>query len=922
MHRCAANYEYKVLIVNVSQDYQTYRRWLKSDRQTRYKIQQSKSTLEALEICAQEPPDCILLDWKLPNLNGEDFLQQLSVAQIPAIALVSQRNKKIVASITQDYLVKETLTKELLCQTVSHAIAQAELQQKLTEAETNLQNYELAKQANSQKENVLREQMEQQSFIMNITQQIRQSLNLDHVLTTAVSEVKRLLNCDRVIIFQFHEAATTVVKEIVDPRYSSIINMNWVDEHFMIECFNFYINNNPQLIDDTTKDAWEDYLTGFMKQANIKSHLAIPIIRHIQSYAIQEIDEIDRHRKNVELWGLLIVHSCHEYRQWQPEEALLLQQLGDQLEIAIQQANLYEQAQKEISKHKQTQIQLQQQVKRDQLIVAISQRIRSSLNLKEILNTTSAEIHQVLQTDRVLVYRLFADGTGAVIAESVSPEFTGVLHHVYPEEVFPKESHERYRQGKVYALCDASNGLIPPCLAEFLKGIQVKAKLVVPIIENDRLWGLLIAHQCSHTRQWQIWEIDLLQQLANQLVIAIQQAIHYKQAKADLLARQQFQQELQNQAATDRLLSEVTISINQSSKLDEILSMTLEKVREFLACDRIIIFQFASDWIGLVTKEVVSQSELSILGKIINDPCFATTDLGARYLQGETTSIDDVVNANLDPCYHNLLQGFQVRANLAAPIIHSDKLWGLLIVHQCDAPRAWLAREVNLIKQIAVQIGTAAQKERLYLQVINELSQKKVLLKEIHHRVKNNLQVMSSLLYMQFRNTNQEIKLLSEEYQNRIQSMALIHDQLYRSDDLSSIDFHQYVANLIENLFQCYGANANLIKTKLDINNIFLSLDQSIPLGLILNELVSNALKYAFPKLSGTINIQMAQLENQFSLTVADNGIGMPEDINFETSSSLGMTLVLNLTEQLEGEFTYASDSKNGSSFKITFPIS
>jgi two-component sensor histidine kinase len=123
---------------------------------------------------------------------------------------------------------------------------------------------------------------------------------------------------------------------------------------------------------------------------------------------------------------------------------------------------------------------------------------------------------------------------------------------------------------------------------------------------------------------------------------------------------------------------------------------------------------------------------------------------------------------------------------------------------------------------------------------------------------------------------------------------------------------------LIANLFECYGVNSELIRIKIEVEDICLSLDQSIPLGLIINELVSNALKYAFPKKQGLIILSLINENNQIILTVSDNGVGLPDDFDLENADGLGMQLILSLAEQLEGNLVY--DGKNGLTIKISFP--
>lgn len=194
----------------------------------------------------------------------------------------------------------------------------------------------------------------------------------------------------------------------------------------------------------------------------------------------------------------------------------------------------------DIRDRKQAEEKLLQQAKEERLLASIIQRMRSSLNLNEILNATVKELHEVLESDRVLVYRIFPDGTGAAIAESVSPNWPQILNIVFSEEIFPPENYDRYLQGNVYTLGDRDEDQsILPCLVQFLKEIQVKAKIVVPIIQKETLWGLLISHQCDRARQWQEWEIELLQNTADQLAIMIQQSSLFELLNTELAQRQQ-----------------------------------------------------------------------------------------------------------------------------------------------------------------------------------------------------------------------------------------------------------------------------------------------------------------------------------------------------------------------------------------------
>ncbi|NBB72883.1 MAG: PAS domain S-box protein [Bacteroidetes bacterium] len=201
------------------------------------------------------------------------------------------------------------------------------------------------------------------------------------------------------------------------------------------------------------------------------------------------------------------------------------------------------------------------------------------------------------------------------------------------------------------------------------------------------------------------------------------------------------------------------------------------------------------------------------------------------------------------------------------------------------------------------------------------LREKEVLLREIHHRVKNNLQIISSLLHLQSKQIEHAAaRTLFAESQSRIRSMALIHERLYQSDDLAQVDFAAYLDGLTEHLFRSYNVRRDTIACELQADGGSLSVDRAIPCGLIVNELVANALKHAFPDgRSGTIRVRYAEEDDTAHLIVADDGVGTPEDVEADASDSLGLRLVRGLVQQLDGSLAIARDS--GLRFTITFPL-
>ena len=205
-------------------------------------------------------------------------------------------------------------------------------------------------------------------------------------------------------------------------------------------------------------------------------------------------------------------------------------------------------------------------------------------------------------------------------------------------------------------------------------------------------------------------------------------------------------------------------------------------------------------------------------------------------------------------------------------------------------------------------------------QVRSSLKEKEVLLQEIHHRVKNNMQIISSLLNLQSRNISDErVKDMFKMSRDRIKSMALIHEKLYQSEDLSKINFAQYVKSLTLHLLHTYNTNVDRIKLDAVVKDVYLDINKAIPCGLIVNELVSNSLKHAFPdNKKGNIHVHLHAGNNgNICLSVSDDGIGFSKDVDIQKPDSLGLQLVNDLVDQLGG--TLKLDRTGGTSYEISF---
>ena len=202
------------------------------------------------------------------------------------------------------------------------------------------------------------------------------------------------------------------------------------------------------------------------------------------------------------------------------------------------------------------------------------------------------------------------------------------------------------------------------------------------------------------------------------------------------------------------------------------------------------------------------------------------------------------------------------------------------------------------------------------------LEEKEILLKEVHHRVKNNMQIISSILTMQERlMVDQNLKNVLAESRNRIRSMALVHENLYQNENLANIQFPNYVRSLAGNIARTYHSLQHKIRFVYNMEDVYLPLDIGIPCGLIINELISNSFKHAFPdNNSGEISISLINHnKKEFSLIVADNGIGMDQSVKLDASKSLGMRIVNKLVQQIDGKLKY--DFLDGTKYDIRFKL-
>lgn len=284
-------------------------------------------------------------------------------------------------------------------------------------------------------------------------------------------------------------------------------------------------------------------------------------------------------------------------------------------------------------------------------------------------------------------------------------------------------------------------------------------------------------------------------------------------------------------------------------------------------------------------------------------------------------NIIDVFNRHVDPDYYqgqlqafnNTFKGRHQQFELPLQNTSAKTIWIQVFLNPI-----YMDGQFNEISFLAYD---TTERKDIDRKVRDSLKEKEVLLQEVHHRVKNNLQVISSILNLQSSYVDDErTKEILEESQQRIKSMSFIHETLYRTADFSKLEFTDYLSTITSNLIQSYRLENTAVDFEPDMDHIYLSLDQSIPCGLIVNELVSNALKYAFAgRKQGRLTLTLKEVENEIRLKVEDDGVGLQNDFKYEKTDSLGIQLVYSLVEQLDASMEIRTEPGKGTSFDIRF---
>jgi GAF domain-containing protein/DNA-binding response OmpR family regulator/HPt (histidine-containing phosphotransfer) domain-containing protein len=590
--------------------------------------------------------------------------------------------------------------------TLQQAELLAEEQQRSAELEKKL-----AEQLQKQAEELATEE-QQERILEQLIAKIQANLDIDEIIETTTEEARELLKCDRVAVHRFNRETETEITAL-------------------FPLFPFLAHPKQSVaVDDVYK---------LLEEMQLRSYCVAPIF----------VSDLQ--------WGLLVAYHNGERRRWEPKEIKFLTQIGNQLGLALQQAEAVKQLRMQSE-------QLAKTLEREKAVAAVIDKIRRSLDINVIFQTTVQEVRHLIKADRVAIYRFKPDWSGEFVVESVAEGWLSVFQQqienpklrqtinecsikllANPQIVDTYLQETRggcYSRGERFRVVnDIYKSGFSDCYIEVIESIQAKAYAIIAIYQGQQLWGLLAAYQNSEPRHWEAADINFLVQIGSQLGVAVQQSELLRQAeqKSTVLETtleaqlRQRANELAAETEREKAIAKVVENIRQTLDIDTIFQTTATEVRQLLNADRVAMVRFIPGT-SYCESEFVAEAVLpefaSAIAAKVYDRCFGK-NVSQYYQKGKIWAANDIYEMGLPDCHLAILSRFQVRANLVVPLLKGEELWGLLCIHQCSGSRQWQEKEIEFVTHIAVQLGVALQQAKLLKQAQNQSEELQALLTQV-----------------------------------------------------------------------------------------------------------------------------------------------------------------------------------------------
>ncbi len=588
----------------------------------------------------------------------------------------------------------------------------------------------------------------QREELLQLAQQIQGCQDLQSLLNLVCQETLKISQAQRCLVYKFDgEEEGKVLGEKVERGWTPAKGENLPATMFGKDEAREYAEAG--MVSISSIDRATPYQQQLLDRYQVQSSLA----------AILRIDG--------KPWGLLAVHNCQNGQPFSELRANLLYQISTELALKLASFD-YQEA-------------VEEEENRQQTKVRIISRIRQSQDLGSIFDVTTQEVRRALNCDRVGIYRFNEDWSGGFVAEAVTTGWTPVINpegdpagdvkndcsvRMFGGERRARDSEDTYLQntqggqyttGKKYTVVnDIYKQGFPPCYINQLEKYQCRAYVIVPIFQGETLWGLLAAYQNSGPRQWTEQEKDLMVEVADPLGVALNQAefVEELQTKNDQLAQG---------VEREKTVSQVVDRIRRTPEVKAVFDNTTQEVLNVLKAERVALYKFYEDWSGEFVAESVAPGWKNLVGTEeakVKDTYLKENE-GGRYALGQNHVVPDIYKEGFDECHVELLEGFQARSYILAPVFQDDTLWGILGVYQNSAPRNWQESEVQLTRQVATQFGVALKQaqylEQIQLQTeeLAEAAEREQAVSKVVDKIRRSQEVKEI-----FDTTTQEVRLL------------------------------------------------------------------------------------------------------------------------------------------------------------------
>lgn len=538
-----------------------------------------------------------------------------------------------------------------------------------------------------------------------------------------------------------------------------------------------------------------------------------------------------------------------------------------------------------------------------------------SSGLNSEINNALAEIGCLARVDRSYVFQFSSDGTRVSnthewCAEGIEPEIDRLQDVAVSDFAW---AMDRYKRGEVVYVANVD--ALPPeaaSLREELNCQGVLSLITVPLICAGKALGFVGFDAVRNRKTWGQETINLLKVTGEIMAGAIE-----RERALDMLTRQ---------ARLEMLVARISTRFLNApmDAVSEEIDRALAEIAAFTRVDRSYVFQLDSRGRTMDnTHEWCAAGIEPHIDRLKGLPVDAFPYSMGLMRAGEifhVANVSDLPDEAAGEREEFEREGIKTLINV--PIMVRERMIGFLGFDAVGTRKEWSDADFRLLKLVAEILAGSLERQRVQQRLEDSLQEKDVLLREIHHRVKNNLQVVHSLLYLQGqtlgKSAGPEAYEAFQQSRIRIKAMATIHDRLYRSMDLARVDFEDYLQVLVPDLVRLYPA-AKQLAIEVKTVPLHLGIDQAVPCGLVVSELVTNALKHAFPDgRPGRLDIVLSRQEGDLvSIEVCDNGVGVDPQAMLETGRSLGWQLVNDLVSQLEGELIV--DNQDGTCITLRF---